>query len=118
MMNRQQRIDYEILDHVLNAGQADGYATNIRTFLLRLRELFPFIQAEEFVDACTRLHKDGQLELLQRDGLVYRPYLGVEEDPTFFIQTFYLGRAHLSHDYFQQLQGFIEIPAAPSGRGR
>ena len=113
MMNRRQRIDYEILDHVLNAGHANGYPTDLHAFTLRLRERFPLIQTAEFIDACKRLHKEDQMEQRRREDLVYRPYLTGEDDHAFFSCTVYLTRGRLTRDYFLQLQRYIEVPSPP-----
>ena len=62
MMNRQQRLDYEILHCTLNeAPSGEGYTTTLAVFIKRLGRLFPDVEAFEFTDACARLYVNGAL---------------------------------------------------------
>jgi hypothetical protein len=101
MMSREQRIEYEILDCTFRDDLGPGYLTDTKTFTQLLRGLFPDIRPEEFTDACKRLQKGDRLDVRYRVG---------EDVQMVFAGKFYLARARLSHDYFEELRRLIELP--------
>jgi hypothetical protein len=101
MMSRQQRIEYEILDFALKSGLVSGHPTSTRAFTQSLRWLFPNVQAEEFIEACQRLIGENRLDV---------QYLAGDDAQNVFEGRVFLKPAALSHDYFQELQGLIEMP--------
>jgi len=101
MMNREQRIEYEILDCAFNADRVSGHVTDTETFTEQLRGLFPDIRPEEFIAACKRLVEANRLDV---------QYRGYGDERTVFAGRFYLACAPLSHSYFEELRRLIEVP--------
>ena len=111
MMTRPQRIEYEILDCAINGARgADGYTTTLAEFLMRLRALFPGIEAPEFTDACRRLVEQNALSL-RKLGTEYRDG---PNDVTCFLNeprvVFHLHSSANSQPYFKELSAFIDMP--------
>ena len=102
MMNRDQRIEYEILECAISAGPPSGYLTDTRSFTELLSRLFPDIREEEFITCCKRLVVANSLDVR---------YLGCRDERTVFAGTFYLARTALSHRYFQELRRLVEVPS-------
>jgi hypothetical protein len=116
MMTRDQRIDYEILVCILNAAGADGLVTTAPRFMVRLRELFPDIQAAEFTDACKRLFAMRALQLHKLDK--GRAVIDDDKDASDveFIFTnpevkLNLKTSEFSQRHFRRLSALIEPPA-------
>jgi len=112
MMTRAQRIEYEILDCAVHGSTGvEGYTVTLAQFLMRLRELFPDIEAHEFTEACRRL--------VDRDALLVRKlkegYGGGLDEATFFTDpkaALHFHSGPQSELYFRQLSAFIDMPAA------
>jgi hypothetical protein len=120
MMNREQRIDYEMLDFALNASRdANGYPTAVPAFLIRLRKLFPNVVASEFTDACKRLFTRNALHLRRFDNdlAAFRDYQDACDDVTFFgagSNGFCLRASEQSQNCFKQLSALIDVPVGVS----
>jgi hypothetical protein len=116
MMNRQQRIDYEILDCAINGAWGNNdYATTVPAFLKRLLALFPDCVAPEFTDACKRLSKEGVVSLRQLDRSGLHAYRDLHDDASFFgtkADGFCLTAIAGSEKFFHQLSTLIDVPAA------
>lgn len=113
-MNRQQRIDYEVLDCAINgAWGGHDYATTISDFLKRIRVLFPDAVGSEFTDTCKRLSQEGLVSLRQFDREGFHDYRDSHDDAAFFDTSdgFYLCIIAGSRKYFQQLSALIDVPS-------
>ena len=111
MMTRPQRIEYEILDCAINGARgADGYTTTLAGFLMRLRALFPGIEASEFTDACRRLVEHNAVSLRK----LGTEYPGGPNDVTSFLNeprvAFHLHSSAKSRPHFQGLSALIDMP--------
>lgn len=115
MMTRAQRIDYEILDCVLNdAVHSLGYISTLAEFMARLAQYFPDILPVEFMASCKRLTRADALEFRLLRGLD-----DVEEVHAIDFETalaknpecqFHLRRASNSRKSFSELMNYIEAP--------
>jgi hypothetical protein len=101
MMNREQRIDYEILDRVFNAHPVYGYATDNRTFTNSLVALFFDVQPEDLIAACRRLIKKKRLDIR---------YEGNTDEAAVFAGNFVMARGTQSRVYFDELRCLIDGP--------
>jgi hypothetical protein len=116
MMTRKQRIDYEILDCVLNRSRGShGYSTTVPAFLMRLRLLFPDSVAREFTDACKRLSEQAVLHLQKYDRNIegFHDYQDARDDVTFLDANsdgFILRASVETEKYFRQLLVLIVAP--------
>lgn len=111
MMTRPQRIEYEILDCAINGARgAEGFTATLAEFLMRLRALFPGLEAPEFTDACRRLVGQNALRLRKLE----KEYRGGPDDVTFFMTepsvVFHLHSSAQSQAYFRELSAFIDMP--------
>ena len=111
MMTRPQRIEYEILDCAISGARgAEGYTTTLAEFLMRLRALFPGIEAPEFTDACRRLVEQNALSFRK----LGKDYRGGPNDVTCFITepgvVIHLQSSAQSQPYFKELSAFIDMP--------
>ena len=102
MMNRDQRIEYQILECTINADLASGYLTDTRAFTQLLSRLFPDIREEEFIACCKRLVVANSLDVR---------FSGYRNERTAFASTFYLAHTALNHRYFQELRRLVEVPS-------
>lgn len=91
-MSRGQRIEYEIIDCVLNhANHNEGHYTAVIVFMARLQQLFPDIETREFRDTCKGLVRQAAVELAFLGVGGYRHYRGADDDAEFFdAETFRL----------------------------
>lgn len=112
MMDREQRIEYEILDCALRrASHAEGHLTMGTVFTERLRQLFPDIQPQEFTAACKRLADLNVLFLYKRDSRGgTRDYQAGAAAVAFFDGEFWLSPSAMSQTYFKRLSSWIDPP--------
>lgn len=111
MMERAERLDYEILDCALNrAIDSRGYPTTVTQLLKRLRELFPDLQPAEFIAACRRLRRQDALHLHLATVGVWRDYRESVDDEALLSQEFWLRAGIHGPQYFRQLSALIEVP--------
>lgn len=128
MMSREERIEYEILDCVLNrAIDSRGWPTSVRLFVSELRQLFPDAKSQEVVEASKRLAMTGALVLSKKEplsGSAQRPrgglnallhnYEGEHEDGAFFYEDrgeLWFQRAPMTRAHFQKLRALVEPPS-------
>jgi len=118
MMSREERIEYEILDCILNHRGDEGVSTTVPGFMMRLVALFPGIQVGEFASACRRLLALDALDLSvfdKADG-VRRDYRDGRDDVEFFYADpktkLHLRASAASRAQFTRLAALIELPAA------
>jgi hypothetical protein len=111
MMDRCQRIEYEILDCALNkARHSEGYATTLPAFVARLQQLFPDLQTAEFVSITKWLFRQKLLGLRKSAGVFFRDYRGEHDDHEFFYAgDFYLRPTILGEGYYRDLVRKIMI---------
>ena len=111
MMNRSQRIEYEILDWAINAHSNVGFPTTVAAFTARLRNLFSDVKPEEFIEACRRLSRAGDLEFRTKVGPISLPLDGSPADLAGSLTgNFFLMRTGSSLARFQALGRHVEIP--------
>jgi hypothetical protein len=110
MMTRVQRIEYEILNCVLNeAKHIGGYPTTVAMFLARLGRLFPDVGPQEFREACKCLVLQKAIEV----NLPHISYKGADDDAEFLAAKMMLLKpTRFSRPYFRQLSALIELPAS------
>ena len=117
-MSREQRIEYEILDCILNHRGAEGVSTTVPGFMMRLVELFPGIQVGEFASACRHLLALDALDLCTFDTAdgSRRDYRDARDDAEFFYAgpktKLHLRASAASQTQFTRLAALIELPAA------
>src|SRR3954468_17393582 len=112
MMDRRERLHYEILDCALNrAIDARGYPTTVRQFVARLRNLFPDLQETEFTGACHWLTRQEALHLQLMTNGNWRDYRGEEDYEALSNQEFWLKGTMRGQNYFRQLSDLIEAPS-------
>jgi hypothetical protein len=114
MMQRRQRIDFEILDCALNrATHREGYITAVRGFMQQLRQLFPDIETREFMDACKALAAEGALDISLVVAGGARTYDGKDDDAFFYDAKalLLLRRGPGSNSYFRRLSALIDVPS-------
>src|SRR5215468_3810111 len=96
MMERWQRIGYELLHCTLYLADSNGYPTTVKQFVSRLLEIFPDIEGREITDACTRLSKQNALSLRLNSRGIFHKYRDEADDSAFFDGRFWLKPTSMS----------------------